>query len=48
MFCKVTVVKLVIIFLKNTYEGVYQEEFINKTDAFSKRLHQLLINNRNI
>ena len=28
---------------KNTYKGVYQEEFFNKTDAFSERLQQLLI-----
>ena len=33
---------------KNTYDGVYQGEFFNKTDAFSKRLQQLLINKRNI
>ena len=25
---------------KNTYEGVYQEEFFKKTDAFSERLQQ--------
>ena len=33
---------------KNTYEWVYQEEFFNKTDAFSKSLQQLLINKLNI
>ena len=32
---------------KNTYEGVHQEEFSNKTDAFSKCLHNLFINKRN-
>ena len=38
MFCEVTVMTLVVIFLKNTYEWVYQEEFFNKTDAFSECL----------
>ena len=47
MFCELTVVKLVVIFLKNTYDGVCQGEFFNKTDAFSKHLGQLLINKRN-
>ena len=36
--------KLVVIFLKNTYEGVYPEELFNKTDAFSERLRRLLTN----
>ena len=43
-----TVVKLVVVFLKNTYEGVFQEEFFNKTNAFSEGLEQLLINKINI
>ena len=38
MFCEVTDVKLIVIFLKNTYEGVYLEEFFHKTGAFSERL----------
>ena len=39
MFCKVTFVKLTAIFLKKkSYEWVYEEEFFNKTDSFSKRL----------
>ena len=33
-----TVVKLVVVFLKNTYEGDFQEEFFNKTNAFSEGL----------
>ena len=33
---------------KNIYEWVYQEEFFNKTDAFSERLQQLLTNKINI
>ena len=48
MFWEVTFVKLVVIFHKNTYEEVYLEEFFNKTDAFSERLQQLLINKRSI
>ena len=38
MFCEVTDVKLIVIFLKNTYEGVYLEEFFQKTGAFSERV----------
>ena len=38
MFCEVTVAKIVVIFLKNTYEGVYQEEFFNNIDVFLERL----------
>ena len=30
------------------YVGVYQGEFFNKTDAFSERRQQLLINKSNI
>ena len=47
MFCEVTVVKLVALFLKNTYDGVCLEEFFSKTYAFPERLSQLLINKRN-
>ena len=43
MFCKVIVTKLVVIFLRNTYGEVYQEEFFNKTDTFSERLQQRLM-----
>ena len=48
MFCKVIVTKLVVIFLRNTYGEVYQEEFFNKTDTFSERLQQLLIYKSNV
>ena len=49
MFCEITVLKLVVIFLKRKpYEGFYKEEFFNKTDAFLEGLQQLLINKRNI
>ena len=43
VFCEVTVVKLVVIFLKK-----HQEEFFNKADAFSERLQQRLMNEINI
>ena len=33
---------------KNTHEWVSQEEFFNKTDAFSERLQQRLIKKLNI
>ena len=33
---------------ENTYEGVYQEDFFNKADAFLERLQELLIKKRNI
>ena len=33
---------------KTPYEWVYQEKFFNKTDAFSERLQQFLINKINI
>ena len=36
------------IFLKDTYERVYQEEFLNKTDAFPERLEQLAVSKKNI
>ena len=29
---------------KSTCEELYQEDFFNKTDVFSKRLQQLLLN----
>ena len=35
-------------FENGSYEWAYQEEFLNKTDAFSERLQQRLINKRNI
>ena len=38
--------KPVAIFLKSTYERNYEEEFLNKTDVFSKRLQQFLINKK--
>ena len=31
---------------KNAYEGVYQEEFFKKADAFSERLQQLLMSKK--
>ena len=31
---------------KKPYEGIYQEEFLNKTEEFLERLQQLLINKR--
>ena len=46
MFYEVIVTKLVVTFLRNTYEKVYQEKFFNKTDGFSERLQKLLINKR--
>ena len=46
MFYEVIVTKLVVTFLRNTYEKVYQEKFFNKTDGFSERLQKLLINER--
>ena len=48
VFCEAIVVKFVVKFLKNSYEGVYQEKFFNKTDDFSEHLQQLLLNKRNI
>ena len=36
------------IFQKNTFERVYEQEFINKVDAFLEPLQQLLMNKRNI
>ena len=46
MFYEVIVTKLVVTFLRNTYEKVYQEKLFNKTDGFSERLQKLLINKR--
>ena len=46
MFYEVIVTNLVVTFLRNTYEKVYQEKFFNKTDGFSERLQKLLINER--
>ena len=48
MLCEVTILKVVAIFLKNAYEGIYQKDLFNKTNAFSKHLEQLLTNKRNI
>ena len=36
------------IFQKNTFERVYEQEFINKVDAFLEPLQQPLMNKRNI
>ena len=38
VFCVVTVVKTVVIFLKNTQKSVCQEELFKKKDAFSESL----------
>ena len=47
MFYETAVLKLVVVFLKKKpYEGIYQEEFLNKTEEFLERLQQLLINKR--
>ena len=44
VICEVTVVNSVVNSSKSTCEEVYQEDFFNKTDVFSKRLQQLLLN----